>query len=92
MSPNIRRLERALRCGSPSLGRRLAGRGKRTASREGAGLTGAKGALTAAAITVLIADDHPVVRQGLRTFLDIEDDIEDDIEVVGEAADGPAAR
>jgi DNA-binding NarL/FixJ family response regulator len=42
---------------------------------------------TAAAITVLIADDHPVVRQGLRTFLDVQDDIE----VVGEAADGPAA-
>ncbi len=43
---------------------------------------------TVAAITVLIADDHPVVRQGLRTFLDVQDDI-DDIEVVGEAADGP---
>jgi DNA-binding NarL/FixJ family response regulator len=38
-------------------------------------------------IRVLIADDHPVVRQGLRTFLDVQDDIE----VVGEAADGPAA-
>ncbi|MBO3745798.1 response regulator transcription factor [Streptosporangiaceae bacterium NEAU-GS5] len=36
---------------------------------------------------VLIADDHPVVRQGLRTFLDIQDDIE----VVGEAADGSEA-
>jgi DNA-binding NarL/FixJ family response regulator len=38
-------------------------------------------------IRVLIADDHPVVRQGLRTFLDVQDDIE----VVGEAADGLAA-
>ncbi|MFC5749190.1 response regulator [Actinomadura rugatobispora] len=38
-------------------------------------------------IKVLIADDHPVVRQGLRTFLGIQDDIE----VVGEAADGLAA-
>ncbi len=37
-----------------------------------------------AQIRVLIADDHPVVRQGLRTFLDVQDDIE----VVGEAADG----
>jgi DNA-binding NarL/FixJ family response regulator len=37
-----------------------------------------------AAIRVLIADDHAVVRRGLRTFLDVQDDIE----VVGEAADG----
>jgi DNA-binding NarL/FixJ family response regulator len=33
---------------------------------------------------VLIADDHSVVRQGLRTFLELQDGIE----VVGEAADG----
>lgn len=38
-------------------------------------------------ITVLIADDHPVVRQGLRTFLDLQDDIT----VVGEAGDGAQA-
>ncbi|WP_432928758.1 response regulator [Microbispora sp. CA-135349] len=38
-------------------------------------------------IRVLIADDHPVVRQGLRTFLEIQDDIS----VVGEAADGAEA-
>lgn len=38
-------------------------------------------------ITVLIADDHPVVRQGLRTFLDLQDDIS----VVGEAGDGEQA-
>ncbi|MFI6293829.1 response regulator [Nonomuraea sp. NPDC050790] len=38
-------------------------------------------------IKVLIADDHPVVRQGLRTFLDLQDDIT----VVGEAADGQEA-
>ena len=35
-------------------------------------------------ISVLIVDDHAVVRQGLRTFLDLQDGIE----VVGEAADG----
>jgi NarL family two-component system response regulator LiaR len=38
-------------------------------------------------IRVLIADDHAVVRQGLRTFLDLQDDIE----VAGEAADGVEA-
>jgi len=38
-------------------------------------------------IRVLIADDHAVVRQGLRTFLDLQDDIE----VVAEAGDGEAA-
>jgi DNA-binding NarL/FixJ family response regulator len=37
-------------------------------------------------IRVLIIDDHQMVRQGLRTFLDVQDDIE----VVGEAADGEA--
>uniref|UniRef100_UPI0013B40117 response regulator n=1 Tax=Nonomuraea lactucae TaxID=2249762 RepID=UPI0013B40117 len=38
-------------------------------------------------IRVLIADDHPVVRQGLRTFLDLQEDIA----VVGEARDGAEA-
>ncbi|MEZ0077231.1 DNA-binding NarL/FixJ family response regulator [Planotetraspora sp. GP83] len=38
-------------------------------------------------IRVLIADDHPVVRQGLRTFLDVQEDLT----VVGEAADGAEA-
>jgi DNA-binding NarL/FixJ family response regulator len=38
-------------------------------------------------IRVAIADDHAVVRQGLRTFLELQDDVE----VVGEAADGEAA-
>jgi two-component system, NarL family, response regulator LiaR len=38
-------------------------------------------------IRVLIADDHAVVREGLRTFLDLQDGIE----VVGEAADGRQA-
>lgn len=38
-------------------------------------------------IRVLIVDDHQVVRQGLRTFLELQPDIT----VVGEAADGLAA-
>jgi DNA-binding NarL/FixJ family response regulator len=38
-------------------------------------------------IRVLLADDHAVVRQGLRTFLDLQEDIE----VVAEAGDGQAA-
>ena len=39
------------------------------------------------AIRVLVVDDHAVVREGLRTFLDLQDGIE----VVGEAGDGEAA-
>jgi NarL family two-component system response regulator LiaR len=38
-------------------------------------------------ITVLIVDDHAVVRQGLRTFIDLQDDMQ----VVGEGADGVEA-
>lgn len=38
-------------------------------------------------IRVLIADDHAIVRRGLRSLLDLVDDIE----VVGEASDGAAA-
>lgn len=38
-------------------------------------------------VRVLIADDHAVVRQGLRAFLEVQQDIE----VVGEAADGAEA-
>jgi two-component system, NarL family, response regulator LiaR len=37
--------------------------------------------------SVLLVDDHAVVREGLRTFLDLQDGIE----VVGEAADGNEA-
>jgi DNA-binding NarL/FixJ family response regulator len=39
------------------------------------------------AIRVLIADDHAVVREGLRTFLQLQDGID----VVGEAPDGETA-
>ena len=38
-------------------------------------------------IRVLVVDDHAVVREGLRTFLSLQDGLE----VVGEAADGEAA-
>lgn len=38
-------------------------------------------------IRVLVVDDHAVVREGLRTFLELQDGIE----VVGEAADGKQA-
>ncbi len=40
-----------------------------------------------AAVRLLIADDHPVFRQGLRTMLDSTDEFE----VIGEAADGADA-
>jgi DNA-binding NarL/FixJ family response regulator len=38
-------------------------------------------------ITVLIADDHPVVRQGIAVLLGVQDDME----VAGQAADGKQA-
>jgi DNA-binding NarL/FixJ family response regulator len=38
-------------------------------------------------IRVLVVDDHAVVREGLRTYLSLQDGIE----VIGEAADGRAA-
>lgn len=40
------------------------------------------------AIKVVLADDHAVVREGLRGFLQLQDDID----VVGEAADGATAE
>ncbi|HEX6380897.1 MAG TPA: DNA-binding response regulator, partial [Acidimicrobiia bacterium] len=40
--------------------------------------------MTAASVRLLVVDDHPVVRQGLRTFLETRPDFE----VVGEAGDG----
>jgi DNA-binding NarL/FixJ family response regulator len=43
--------------------------------------------VTSDSIRVLIVDDHAVVREGLRTFLELQDGIE----VVGEAADGGEA-
>ena len=38
-------------------------------------------------ITVLIVDDHQVVRQGLHTFLELNEDVR----VVGESVDGQMA-
>ncbi len=43
--------------------------------------------MTKAAIRVMVVDDHAVVREGLRTFLQLQDGME----VVGEAADGAEA-
>ncbi|MFI0740411.1 response regulator [Streptomyces sp. NPDC021100] len=45
---------------------------------------GKQGTASGRTIRVLLVDDHQVVRKGLRTFLEIQDDIE----VVGEAGDG----
>lgn len=42
---------------------------------------------SAAVIRVLICDDHAIVRQGLQTFLELQDGIE----IVGQAADGEEA-
>jgi DNA-binding NarL/FixJ family response regulator len=43
--------------------------------------------MTGGRIRVMIADDHPVVRQGLRVLLEVQEDMD----VVGEAADGAQA-
>lgn len=66
----------------PSGATGVPGRGGSSARGRGSGTFG-----TAGKISVLIADDHPVVRQGLRVFLEIQPDIE----VVGEAGDGAEA-
>ena len=39
-------------------------------------------------IRVLVVDDHAIVRQGLRTFLELQDNAELPIEVIGEAVNG----
>jgi DNA-binding NarL/FixJ family response regulator len=43
--------------------------------------------MSTAPITVLIADDHPVVRQGLAVLIEVQDDMV----LVGQASDGPEA-
>jgi DNA-binding NarL/FixJ family response regulator len=43
--------------------------------------------MTGDVITVLLVDDHPVVRRGLRALLEVQDGIV----VAGEAGDGPTA-
>ena len=53
------------------------GRGTVTATLD-------EGAVSDTPIRVLLVDDHAVVRMGLRTFFELQDDIE----VVGEAGDG----
>jgi NarL family two-component system response regulator LiaR len=46
-----------------------------------------QGGLESHKISVLIVDDHPIVRQGLRTLLDLQDDLV----VAGEADNGKTA-
>jgi DNA-binding NarL/FixJ family response regulator len=53
---------------------------------ELAGLAKAKGSMKKM-IRVLVVDDHPVLRRGIKTILEKAEDIE----VVGEAGDGRAA-
>lgn len=43
--------------------------------------------MTAGSIAVLIVDDHPLLRQGLKTLLELEGEIR----VVGQASNGPEA-
>ncbi len=59
--------------------------GKSGSHAQGNGADGAESA--AHVIRVLIADDHAVVRQGLRMFIDLQDDMQ----VVGEGTNGNEA-
>ena len=54
---------------------------------DGAGENAGRRPMTQQPISVLIVDDHPVVRQGLRVLLEVQDGIE----VTGEAGDGATA-
>ena len=88
LRPGRRRAVRGRRLGLTSMEERateLGGTLDDRARRSGEGTHGAAGG--GGVIRVLLADDHAVVRQGLRTFLDLQDDIE----VVAEAGDGEAA-
>ena len=62
---------------------RSAARSRSSRRRAPARRSGWRSAM-AEAIRVLVVDDHAVVREGLRAFLELQDGIE----VVGEAADG----
>ncbi len=67
------------------LGGELSIRSRPGSRDDGAAERAGGGAMST--IRVLIVDDHAVVREGLRTFLELQDGIE----VVGEAADGEQA-
>jgi len=85
------------RTGTGGAGAGGAGTGGAGTGGAGTGGAGTGGAGTGGAgagaggwgkpIRVLIVDDHPAVRRGLRTFLELAGGLE----VVGEAADGPFA-
>ena len=78
---------RSRRLGLTSMEERAAGAGRDAEHRVAPRGGDHRRPRGAAMIRVLIADDHAVVREGLRAFLDLQDDID----VVGEAADGEEA-
>ena len=82
-----RRAVRGRRLGLTSMEERAEELGGTLDDRVGGGGGDARAARGGGVIRVLIADDHAVVRQGLRTFLELQADID----VVGEAADGEEA-
>ena len=75
---------RARRLGLTTMAERARAVGRHARGRVGARRGHDRHAGGARVIRVLVVDDHAVVRQGLRTFLELQDDIE----VVGEADDG----
>ena len=78
---------RGRRLGLTSMEERAVELGGQPGDRVAAGRGHDRAARGPRVIRVLIADDHAVVRQGLRTYLELQADIE----VVAEAADGEAA-
>src|SRR5262249_35435160 len=56
-------------------------------ARGGGARHGAEGGGVTERITLVLVDDHAVVRRGLRAFLELQEDLE----IVGEAAEGAAA-
>lgn len=65
----------------------LDGQPEDTAAEQSSSAPGSQDQSATKLLRILLADDHRILRQGLRRLLELEDDME----VVGEAADGHEA-